>query len=283
MKYLIFLILFFSLKCFGVVDRRLNIVTSGNISHSISDELNISRGLYKGVSILHIFGHNTDVDSSGVPEDLWNGGGIYTGFPLGSPETIECFSSDNDDTTGGTGARTIELISILDGNYEPPLTPIILTMNGSTPTVTTGTFLRLSKVKVLTVGSTGINEGVITCRQTTTTSNVFIVMPILHGESVVSGFTVPAGKTAYVKQIHVSVRDTKSRLITGSLWQREFGGSIISTILFSALQSMPYTYSPLGGFKMSEKTDFIIRVNTTSGNNTNVAVSCDIVLFDNID
>ena len=43
------------------------------------------------------FGRNPDVDTATTPEDLWNGGGEYTGFNATANENIEVFSSDVDD------------------------------------------------------------------------------------------------------------------------------------------------------------------------------------------
>lgn len=44
------------------------------------------------------FGRNVDIDVSSTPEDIWNGGGLYTGFNCVNAETLEFFSSSNKDT-----------------------------------------------------------------------------------------------------------------------------------------------------------------------------------------
>jgi hypothetical protein len=55
----------------------------------------VSRGLYEGTGINVKFGRNSDIDI-GTPEDVWEGGGIYTGFPT-SEEAIQVFSSSGAD------------------------------------------------------------------------------------------------------------------------------------------------------------------------------------------
>ena len=43
--------------------------------------LEVSRGAVNGWSTRRKFGRNADVDAGSTPEDVWNGGGVYTGFP----------------------------------------------------------------------------------------------------------------------------------------------------------------------------------------------------------
>lgn len=82
---------------------------------SIDSEIGVGSGLFRGISIVNISGLNSDVDFGSVPEDIWEGGGVYTGFPS-SAETIEVFSGSANDSSAGTGARTALLLG-LDTNY----------------------------------------------------------------------------------------------------------------------------------------------------------------------
>lgn len=68
-----------------------------------------------GRSYVLKFGRNVDIDTATVPEDLWNGGGVYAGFPTGAAEEFEVFSSsasaNNLDVIGG-----FDLLLVLDGS-----------------------------------------------------------------------------------------------------------------------------------------------------------------------
>lgn len=81
----------------------------------------IGLGLHPRLSIVNIQGRNSDVDTAS-PEAIWEGGGIYTGQPVGgSAETIDVFSSNANDAAAGTGLRTVRLFG-----SAPALTDIVL-------------------------------------------------------------------------------------------------------------------------------------------------------------
>lgn len=59
-------------------------------------------------------GNNPDLDTATLPEDIWTGGG---GYPwLTASTALELLSSSANDTSAGTGARTVT-INGLDINY----------------------------------------------------------------------------------------------------------------------------------------------------------------------
>ena len=160
----------------------------------------IAAGNVLGFSSFDKFGLNGDVDT-GAPEDIWGGGGIYTGFPTGSAETMEILSSDVDDTSAGTGAQTAIIQNLIDstGAASPDIT---VSLNGTTP-VSLGaiTYLRASRVKVITAGASAGNEGTLTVRHTTTTANIFAVMPVGLNQTAIAAYTVPLGKTLYINNV----------------------------------------------------------------------------------
>lgn len=77
----------------------------------------VARGLYDGYAISRKFGRNTDIDTTTTPEDIYNGGSVYTGFNATSNENIAVVSSDANDTgsevssgtsTGGSATTIID-------------------------------------------------------------------------------------------------------------------------------------------------------------------------------
>lgn len=55
---------------------------------------------------VHKFGRNSDIDTASDPEDVWEGGGLYTGQPVQASDAIEVVSNDANDSALGTGCRT---------------------------------------------------------------------------------------------------------------------------------------------------------------------------------
>lgn len=77
----------------------------------------IARGLVSGYRLNKKFGRNADIDTASTPEDVWNGGGIYTGFNCTAAQTLEFFSDNAADSgslvssgtaTGGSNTSLID-------------------------------------------------------------------------------------------------------------------------------------------------------------------------------
>ena len=96
------------------------------------------------------------------------------------------------DTSSGSGL--IELYNLLDGDFvQQPNEYIIL--NGTTSVETSGQYRRADRAHC----HSGVNNvGTITVRQKTTPANIMIVMPIGYSSTMVSAFTIPAGKRGYI-------------------------------------------------------------------------------------
>lgn len=160
------------------------------------------------------FGQNPSITTGGAPEDIHEGGGVYAGLPSGSAETIEVFSSDANDTAAGTGARTYRLIGIDATGAEQT---VDVTLNGVTGVLTTETWLRCPRGFVLTAGSSGFNEGVITVRHSATTANIFQELTAEQGQTGICVFTVPLGKTALLETLHIGLTRASAAAGTAQL------------------------------------------------------------------
>ncbi len=155
--------------------------------------LEISKGRVKGHSHVHKYGRNPAI-ATGAFEAIWNGGGLYTGHPTGAAETMEIFSgSTADNGATATGALTVTIQHLLDGDKNE-MPDVTVTLNGQTP-VSLGaqTYSRSTRLKVVTTGSGGSNAGALTLRHTSTTANIFAVMPIGYNKTMIVAYTVPAG------------------------------------------------------------------------------------------
>lgn len=244
---------------------------------NIDPYIMLKQGFFTGYSMDTKFGRNTNVSSTG--EDVWNGGGTYTGQPAsGNAETIEVFSSDAADAAAGTGARTVRLYG-LDANYAEQTADV--TLNGVTPVVTTGvTWRRMNRMKVLTAGSGGANAGTITARHTTTTANVFAVMPIGNNQTANCAWTVPAGYNALIKRVYAAGARANGAVIADmSLRIRDFGGVYRANRLFTVGNGVEVNISYFGGILLEEKTDVKMRVESASANSGDFCAEFGYVLI----
>ena len=115
-------------------------------------ELQVSRGQIQGHSTVIVFGYNPDVDTT--EESVWPDGGTVQHPTVAS--VLKISSSSADDTSAGTGARTVH-IEGLDGNYDVVSETVIL--NGQTAVNTTNSYLYVNSFYVVTAGSGGENAG----------------------------------------------------------------------------------------------------------------------------
>ncbi len=239
-------------------------------------------GNVPGISIMYKFGKNPDIDT-GTPEDIWNGGGDYTGQPTGAAETMEIFSSSVNDVAAGSGALTVEISQLLDSTGAEA-DPVTVTLNGVTP-VSLGalTYYRCSRVRVLTAGATGSNEGTLTLRHTTTTANIFAVMPIGANQTTIFAYTVPLGKTLLIGagDVHMARALGAAGSATISFRSRPNGG-VYNTISSSEIShASAHSINGKNYMLFTERTDIKLRCDSVSDNNNIITGNARGLLVDN--
>lgn len=240
-----------------------------NIYPDIDKDFNtqVKRGRVPGWTILEKFGRNPSVSTSNDPQDVWNGGGLYTGFPTGSSETVDVFSSDIEDGAGtSTGLLTLRLFGQLAGVEQTE--DIIL--NGTTAVTSILSWDRIYRIKGLTAGSIGSNIGEITARHTTTTSNVFSVVPAGTNRTQLAGFTIPSGKKSYISNANFSITRANGSLgsATMAIMIRE-SGMVWEQTYTTDLSTSSASIIPVNsGLELPSLTDVIIRVVSVTDNST---------------
>lgn len=238
----------------------------------LSYDLAIQRGLVPGHDIINKFGRNIDIDTGTVPEDIWNGGGVYAGFPTGAAEEFQVFSSSASDT------------GVLTFTYLPSFTATAwltatVTLNGTTPVNTGVTGVRMHTANYSSGTATTFNVGTITIRHRTTTANIFCLMAIGRSQTNVSAYTVPFGHTAYIPRFFCRVIGSTTGTIDGALWVRPLNGSPRLRRPFSAAQQDHFEEMPLGGLVIPAGADIIVRVSSASVNNLDVIAGYDLILM----
>lgn len=248
------------------------------VVRTLDTEALLAAGFISGITVVNKFGRNTDIDTGTVPEDVWGGSGAYTGFPDGDPETIEVLSDSVNDTAAGTGARTVRLTG-LDADWA--IASADLTLNGTTPVATSGTFRRVHTAQVLTAGSGGVNAGTITFRHSTTEANVFLQLMPGRNQTNCSAYTIPAGKTGFLRTLFVNMLGTTSAYCEGFIWTRSFGGVYRQRRPFAVSNANNWRDDIYAGIAFTEKADIVIRILTASANNVSLAAGYDMILVDN--
>ena len=158
-------------------------------------ELQVSRGQIMGHSTVIVFGYNPDVDTS--EESIWPDGGVVPHPTVAS--VLKISSSSADDTSAGTGARTVAIFG-LDANYNVVSESVIL--DGQTPVNTGNSYLYVNQFYVTSVGSGGVNAGNINAGTGTVTSGVpavlYDIIATGYNNRTTAHYCVPAGYTGYL-------------------------------------------------------------------------------------
>ena len=240
---------------------------------AIEGEQDIAEGKRAGYSIVNKFGSN---DAVTTVEDVWSGGGVYTGFPTGSAELVTVSSS-----VSGDDSDFEVTIYGLDANGA--LQSEAITLDGTNLVDSANTYTRVFRGVITASGTsnTEFTAGTITCAHKTTTANVFFVMPAGVNQSRVGAYTIPAGKTGYLRQFDVEMAKSNNATATGGLWVRENGAPPRVIRNFTIGQTSPYNTNIYGGLVFPALTDVAVRILTVSSGTLQVTTNFDIVLVDN--
>lgn len=232
----------------------------------------VSKGVITGSYLVNKYGRNGDVDAA---EDIWNGGGDYTGFPTGAAETVQVFSSSAADAAAGTGARTV-LIEGLDASYN--LQSETITLNGVTPVVSINSYLRVFGLVVKTAGSGTTNAGTLTVRHSATTANIFLFVPVGYGQDVTCAYTIPAGYKGYIINYSAACSDAGATRIELAFKVRELGMAVRLLRPFVITAGVTTNIPIFGAVVLPEKTDVIVRALSTSSANAVVSAAFDLLV-----
>lgn len=181
-------------------------------------ELQAARGQITYHTPVVVFGFNPDVDTA--PETVWPGDGLLP-FPL-SPIQMSVSSANANDTSAGTGARTI-FINGLDANHNS--VSEIVTMNGQTAVTTVNSYLHINDAYVMTAGSLNgaagniyIGTGLVTAGVPAT---IYDMIAFDYNKRLTGSYTIPAGYTGYLTQGLFSAGQAGgSNAVTGRLMTR---------------------------------------------------------------
>jgi len=242
------------------------------VTRSLPYEDEVSLDKYIGRKLYNKFGRNLDIDTAGN-EDVWNGGGDYTGFPTGSPENLQIVLSDAGDIGGKITLR------YLATSASTEWVETTITTTGANTDTGISAYRCTSATWDGTDASTpGINAGTVIVRHITTTANVFINIPIGFGRSLIGCETIPAGNTAVIKKLNVTMLRSNSANCTGALWIRPFGKTEYYIRPLSITQNDAHTDEIWGGIPIEGGCDIAVKILTCSANNVTVYANFDYIL-----
>lgn len=164
----------------------------------------VSRGLWQGRANWVKFGYNPDIDN-GATEVIWANGAAFgpATIPL-TPTTFTFVSDSILDDVGQTGATAL-VVYYADSNGKPAVG--VVTMDGTTPVVSSFEGYGINRVAVLSNGGLYTNAGNITVTNTTGGSQAAYVPA---GGSVTQQviFHVGNGYDALINELFVNVLKT---------------------------------------------------------------------------
>ena len=198
--------------------------------------LQVSRGQIQGHTAIIVFGYNPDVDTA--EESVWPDGGTVPHPTVAS--VLKVSSSSANDTSAGTGARTV-YIEGLNGDYA--VVGETVTLNGQTAVNTVNSYLYVNAFYVVTVGSGGANAGDINAGTGVVTAGVpavlYDIIATGYNSRTTGHYCVPAGYTAYMVQgLFSAGQASGTTAVTGFLKQHGPDGILrvgaVSTVNNSA-------------------------------------------------
>ena len=158
-------------------------------------ELQVARGQITMHSAITVFGYNPDVDTS--EESIWPDGGTIPHPTVAS--VLKISSTSANDTSAGTGARTIAIFG-LDANYNEVSESVLL--DGQNPVNTGYSYLYINRFYVTSVGSGGENAGNINAGTGVVTAGVpavlYDIIATGYNNRTTAHYCVPAGYTGYL-------------------------------------------------------------------------------------
>jgi hypothetical protein len=243
-------------------------------------ELQVARGQIDRHKIVHVFGHNPDVDTNGQ-ETIWTYGGILT-----HPSTalqMKVSSNNANDTAAGTGARTV-IVYGLDANFDE--VQEVVTLNGQTAVTMTASLLRVNSVMVASTGTDSpvdSNIGQIFVGTGTVTAGVpatvYGHIAAHEGQSLTAHYTVPRNYTAYIRFGSISSgTQGGSAYVVGRLKIHINNFAVTGAVVSLSSNSIPFPFDlPI---KVNEKS-CISATAETSANNEQVSASFQLLLISN--
>jgi len=214
-------------------------------------------------------GNNPDIDIASTPEDIWTGGGPYPWMTAAT--ALEIVSSSVDDTSAGTGARTVLVAGLLDTYAEQSQT---ITLNGTTAVAIPTNLFRINSALITSAGSGKVNAGTLTIRDAGGGTTRAII-PAGYGITRQSIFTVPAGWTLQIVSQFFGFNTVAggNKFAKFATFIQSSSGFYRMPLELAIGDEPPYRHDGIPGLIVTEKTDFALRCTSVSNDNTDLTAA----------
>jgi len=242
--------------------------------------IDVQRGLIPGHSMVHKFGRN-----DGVPSGSWVHVSLLP-FAVANFRTsaatmrIKAGGNVADTAAAGAGAREVTIQGI-DSTFVE-LAEAIVTNGALVSAATTASFWRVHRAWVSAAGAyTGNNTGIVTIEDSGGAADMMVI-GAGEGQSQYTGWSVPAGKTAYLLSIHVTVDSNKTtniRVFTRNSFDDVAVPFVAKRLklFWDGIESPGFVYKPYGPeLSIPEKSDIWVEA---YGDGAVSHVSCDFELL----
>ena len=220
--------------------------------------IGIAQGLVSGTSSINKFGYRESIPSS--YQTIWDGTADYAYAAAGTVLAVA-------DNTASDNNGTVE-VQGLDQNYA--LVTETLTIGGA---ASSNQFLRVFRARMITANTGTTNVDEVRIKRATTDLAIILAAA---GQTLMSLYTIPAGKTGYLIRLQGNVdanNDALFRLIS-----RPLNGSFNVKGQFGVFASGFTVDYPIP-LVFTEKTD--LQIVAKSQNNVGGGASFDLILKDN--
>lgn len=236
----------------------------------------------QGYTTWNKFGYNGDIDIG--TETVWSVGGLF--IPIVTARTLSVVSTDvgDDGSPAGTGANSVIIYGV-DANWNTQT--VVVTLNGTTPVVTTETWLGVNRMSIYLAGSSKTNLGTITATATTE-ATVQAQMPIGAGTSQHAFFFVPADHQALMDWLYITLVKNAGGtqpLLTTKAWVTSSVSNCTYEVFRDYINGSVENNTelrPSQPFIVGEKSLIEFRA-TTDVNNTEVAIRFSLILVRDVD
>jgi len=238
----------------------------GDSKHA--EGIHIANEQMLGASHINKFGY-TGAGVNGTAT-IWDGSGTSATYThLTAPVTLKVVSDDN----GDDGATF--LIEGLDGDYNPVSESITI---DAVTGIGTGTqqFLRVFRARITSNG--GVNAGNVSITSNDANTTLLAYIKEDNGQTLMSVYTVPAGKTAYLLKLHGSV-DKANVDVKFMFFETPFGGSRNIKHMSGTQGGNPIDYDYPVPLRFEEKSDLEMRITTSAS--CGAGGIFDLILVDN--